>query len=653
MRCCPTATTRRVFRRVKKSSRLSYVLACLVFTAVFVNLSLFRSVLDYSAGQDTSSYLWGQPSLRDAYRLFEGIHDRSWVSDIRSHLHHNISRDGLPAQVNSMLDRHPHIITPSSKVEVVKMLEATAMERLACIQKRSQEMKEMVRLRAAAEQSSQKQASIDSNESVQADGSDSSLCVRHEKAPSDGERRLGGYVEGARPGLRPSYPERNFQRFCTDNVRLKHPSDFVTIGHIKPNIHLAIGVPTVSRPQESYLVNTLHNLFSKSTKEEMEDVAIIVFLADLGADAQKQQVKEQILKAFPNEVVNGDLLVVEAPADFYPPLVNLKRNFNDDPSRVYWRAKQCIDFSFIFSFAHNISRYYLHLEDDVITTNGYITSIKNSAENLKDEFMEMEFSVLGFIAKLFRSADLLDMAAFHFFYHEEMPVDFLQPLYLKLASPKYPIAVPHYPSLFQHKGKSSSLKGKKQTMQDPFFESYRMFMFKKAMGFNAFSSIHFTATNRPEMSLSAAGMYWSKATPRPKDHFTIWSDRKVLAEYMVIVSGNPKHPNDTAIGAKVEVSRDIVERNRKSVTCREPFTKLGRFDHAVFAVNMTSIGQFQCIRIMFTEERHNWLLISEVVFAEPNEYMMMRTLDQSRFVHLPSFLRTRYELYTKSGYKYI
>ena len=50
-----------------------------------------------------------------------------------------------------------------SEVEVVKILEATAMERLACIEKRSQELKELLRLRAT-EHSTQEQTSIDSNE---------------------------------------------------------------------------------------------------------------------------------------------------------------------------------------------------------------------------------------------------------------------------------------------------------------------------------------------------------------------------------------------------------------------------------------------------------------------------------------------------------
>ena len=170
------------------------------------------------------------------------------------------------------------------------------------------------------------------------------------------------------------------------------------------------------------------------------------------------QVKAKLKASFSRQIDAGMLLVIEAPSAFYPQLTKLKRNFNDDPNRVYWRSKQCVDFSFIFSFAHNISRFYLHLEDDVITKHGYVTTIKETAKQMGTSAFEIEFSVLGFIAKMFRSSSLLDMAAFHLFNYEEMPVDMLQPVYNALISPLKHEPLTHYPSLFQHKGKSSSLK---------------------------------------------------------------------------------------------------------------------------------------------------------------------------------------------------
>ena len=48
----------------------------------------------------------------------------------------------------------------------------------------------------------------------------------------------------------------------------------------------------MSRPQESYLEQTLTELFSKASVSEMEDVAVIVFLADL----DERKAKEQVLK---------------------------------------------------------------------------------------------------------------------------------------------------------------------------------------------------------------------------------------------------------------------------------------------------------------------------------------------------------------------
>ena len=58
---------RNVYRGLKQL-RIRYVVALLVFVAVFINLTLFRSVLDFkSAREDSPSHVWGQPGLRDEY----------------------------------------------------------------------------------------------------------------------------------------------------------------------------------------------------------------------------------------------------------------------------------------------------------------------------------------------------------------------------------------------------------------------------------------------------------------------------------------------------------------------------------------------------------------------------------------------------------
>ena len=58
----------------------------------------------------------------------------------------------------------------------------------------------------------------------------------------------------------------------------------------------AIGIATVSRPQESYLETTLAELFSKASPWELQDVAVIIFLADLDDGAAKNEVRDHLTR---------------------------------------------------------------------------------------------------------------------------------------------------------------------------------------------------------------------------------------------------------------------------------------------------------------------------------------------------------------------
>ena len=47
--------------------------------------------------------------------------------------------------------------------------------------------------------------------------------------------------------------------------------------------------------------------------------------------------------------------------------------------RVRWRAKQSLDFTFLMMYAKDRGMYYIQLEDDVITKNGFVSTMKNFA----------------------------------------------------------------------------------------------------------------------------------------------------------------------------------------------------------------------------------------------------------------------------------
>ena len=93
----------------------------------------------------------------------------------------------------------------------------------------------------------------------------------------------------------------------------------------------------------------------------------------------------------------------------------------------------------------------------------------------------IEFCTLGFIGKLFRTKDLTVVIQFFLLFYNDKPGDWLlvdiintiacNPEYSieKCASEKKKAQIQYTPSLFQHAGYHSSLKGKLQPLKDKLF----------------------------------------------------------------------------------------------------------------------------------------------------------------------------------------
>jgi hypothetical protein len=80
----------------------------------------------------------------------------------------------------------------------------------------------------------------------------------------------------------------------------------------------------------------------------------------------------------------------------------------------------------------------------------------------------IEFTELGFIGKLFRSRDLGSLAAMIVDWAEHTPADDTYIEFYKRRKQKSRILIT--PTLFQHVGLHSSLQGRLQKLQDPYFE---------------------------------------------------------------------------------------------------------------------------------------------------------------------------------------
>ncbi|XP_030830987.1 alpha-1,3-mannosyl-glycoprotein 4-beta-N-acetylglucosaminyltransferase B-like [Strongylocentrotus purpuratus] len=221
---------------------------------------------------------------------------------------------------------------------------------------------------------------------------------------------------------------------------------------------LTIGLPTVLRETDNYLSQTLDSLILNSSPEERSAAILLIFLADF-EDEKRSILRDMIKDKYLPYLESGFIQVIQAPASFYPSLKNLKSNYGDSETRVRWRSKQCVDIAYTFIYGSGLSEYYLHMEDDVITVKGYITAIRTYIrEKSNVKWVILEFASLGTFGQLLRAYDLDRLAQFILFFYQDQPVDWLFSKFKDLNAQQKKYI--RKPSIFQHKGIQSSLKGK-------------------------------------------------------------------------------------------------------------------------------------------------------------------------------------------------
>ena len=222
---------------------------------------------------------------------------------------------------------------------------------------------------------------------------------------------------------------------------------------------LSIGVPSISRRTNSsrafYLNSTLTSLLTYLHPEDVNDVIIVVYLADF-EERSRAKIRQYLQTNFQSFINSGRLRVIEARASFYPPLSGLPRTFGDSSDRVFWRSKQVMDYVFLMRYCENLSRYYLQLEDDVFTEPNYTRVIRQFIQSRQARWSWLEFCSSGFIAKLFRTEDLDLFARFFSLYYNDMPCDVLlwnsPPVKYKQPG----LQILYRPDIFHHIGKQSS-----------------------------------------------------------------------------------------------------------------------------------------------------------------------------------------------------
>ncbi|ELU15817.1 hypothetical protein CAPTEDRAFT_63657, partial [Capitella teleta] len=397
--------------------------------------------------------------------------------------------------------------------------------------------------------------------------------------------------------------------------------------------YLIIGIPTIFREMSGvqYLRTTVKSLLSNiDPKEELPEVQILIFAADFDPK-QRQKVVSAVTSSFSKELNAGFIQILQVNSSAYPPLTNLKRNYNDPDDRVTWRAKQVVDFSFMFYYARNRSQYYMQIEDDVMTSPHYFPVIKSFIESQNRHWVTLDFSTLGFIGKLIRSSDLEEFSRFLIMFYDEQPVDYLYILFMKILVQDHQIL--HRPTLFQHFGEHSSLPGKSsmRIYKDKFFalgRDAKLPVFSivvnttKNPAAEIFTSIEAYSSYVPSAPYSESGYFWGKQ-PKRDDIFLIVFQEKQKLTSVFFQTGRDTQQNDYLRHGVLEISppketpdqgnappQDIDQVARSQ--CAD-FTKIADFEKGVVQVENMQISEWtKCVRVRVTEGQEEWIIINDI-----------------------------------------
>ncbi|KAK1175489.1 alpha-1,3-mannosyl-glycoprotein 4-beta-N-acetylglucosaminyltransferase B-like [Acipenser oxyrinchus oxyrinchus] len=405
----------------------------------------------------------------------------------------------------------------------------------------------------------------------------------------------------------------------------------VAIGQERTNVSLVLGIPTVKRVKQNYLMDTLNSLVYELSQEERSDCLIIIFVAE--ADVQYvNSLAADIKKGFPSEVQSGLLEVVSPSPGFYPNFTDLKETFGDTQQRVKWRTKQNLDYSFLMLYAQDKGRFYVQLEDDLIARTGYFQTMKNVAlQQTLVEWMVIEFSHLGFIGKMFKASDLPVLVEFILMFYKDKPIDWLldHMLWVKVCHPekdakhcdrqKSSLRIRYKPSQFQHVGTHSSLPGKIQNLKDNDFGKQILHRVNQ----NPSADITMSLTAYQHFSIEKAyygqGFFWA-LTPVSGDHITISFHQPVTVKRYLFRSGNIEHPGDKLFNTSVEVqpaNKLVLEKMKEGLLStyeqtKDGYIRIGAFVNGVAEGEVPPIDKITAIRLFIHSNSPVWVLLSEI-----------------------------------------
>lgn len=375
---------------------------------------------------------------------------------------------------------------------------------------------------------------------------------------------------------------------------------------------MTIAIPSIKREGGfTYIDKTLDSLIQNAKPEDRDMITIVVMFSDDDEEWNSERALN-ISVSYKEHVDSGLIQVLVLPHQTYPDFNLLPKTYNDSVDRLKWRSKQNVHYAFLFRYCHNISEYYLHLEDDVIVAKNYVSDIKNYKRIRTDDWFYIRFSNMGFIGVLFRSSDLITASDFYLLFYAVQPCDFLITLIAKVKLQTKDIRF--RPSLFQHQGIVSSLKSKRQLVVDRYFKGAKIVRRKKYYNINPPAEIDTTMVAYEDYkavhAYKISDLYFWAVSPQKGQTYTIVLQERTNLTALVIVGGFSTRKKDIIAHGEVQIS--------SSEHCTE-WTKIGilvngGFDSRNSKYNFKMhdyLKDVTCIQVEVIKSQNNWAIISE------------------------------------------
>uniref|UniRef100_A0A3P8X245 Alpha-1,3-mannosyl-glycoprotein 4-beta-N-acetylglucosaminyltransferase B n=1 Tax=Cynoglossus semilaevis TaxID=244447 RepID=A0A3P8X245_CYNSE len=373
------------------------------------------------------------------------------------------------------------------------------------------------------------------------------------------------------------------------------------LGQGRRGVSVVLGVPTVKRDKQSYLINTINSLLYGLSSSQHQDLLIVVLVAEV--DFQYvNAVAQTIGTNFPREVRSGLLEVISPPEEYYPDLSHLTETLGDSQDRVRWRTKQILDFSFLMMYSKDRGAYYVQLEDDIVAKEDYYQQMKTYVtQEASKPWLYLEFSQLGFIGKLFRTRDLPVIVDFFLMFHKDKPIDWLLDymLWVKVCHPekdahcdqqRAQLRQRYKPSLFQHMGLHSSLSGKVQHLKDKDFGTQVLYHPHSNPAAELETSLKHYRGHSLDRAYRGQDFFWAQ-TPNQGDYVLIRFPKFLFR------SGNIENSKDKLYNTTVEVLPSTV----------------GAFEDGLAAGQIENgLQPIWALRLVVHASSDVWTLLSEV-----------------------------------------